>query len=230
MNQASWVSIIAVLLGAGLGGAITLLAQRAQRHQAEDLFRLQQETTRQAELWQKGQVHAEKALDSLLKLREDLPFSVTWNRGKNKDRDQRCAAELERLGHAIMLLTDPLVRQNLELVFSILNEVDDVYSWGNTNISAQQIVWTASWYGIEAVSAYLRWERASEELPDTMKQLKKAYAITRAEKISQWEDQERYEEQMRRDPRDRRRQTAEDTSDGPPESASPRRTPSPSDP
>jgi hypothetical protein len=41
MDQASWVSIIAVLAGTGLGGAITL-AQRVQRYQAENLFRLQQ--------------------------------------------------------------------------------------------------------------------------------------------------------------------------------------------
>ena len=208
MDQTSWVTIIAVLAGTGLGGAITLFAQHVQQHQAEDLFRLQQEASRQTELRQKGQVLAMMALDSLLKLREDLPFSVTWNRGKDKARDQRCEAELESLGRVIMLLTDPLVRQNLELVHSILDEVDDICQWGNINVSPQQIVWIASQYGIKVVSAYLRGEGASEELPDTMKQLKEGYETTRAEKVSQWEAQEKAEEQMRRDARDRRRPRA----------------------
>jgi hypothetical protein len=222
MNQANWVSIIAVLVGTGLGGAITLLAQRAQRHQAEDLFRLQQEATRQAELWQKGQVHAGQALDSLLKLKEELPFSVAWGRGKDEGRDQRCEAELVRLERVIMLLTDPLVRQNLELVHSILNEADDVNQWGNTNLSSQQIVFRASYYGIKVVSAYLRGEGTSEELPNTMKQLKESYENTRAEKESQWEAQRQAEEQMQRDARDRRqRRAAEEKSDGPTENASP---------
>jgi hypothetical protein len=222
MNQTSWVNIIAVLAGTGLGGAITLFAQRAQRHQSENLFRLQQEATRQAELWQKGQVHAEKALDCLLKLREDLPFSAAWGRGKDKARDERCDAELEHLGRVIMLLTDSVVRQNLELAHSILNGVDDICQWGNTNISPQQMVWIASRYGIEVVSAYLRGEGASEELPNAMNQLKESYKTTRAEKEAQWEAQEQYQEQMRRDARElRQRQAAEEKSDGPTESASP---------
>jgi hypothetical protein len=223
MNQASWVTIIAALVGTGLGGAITLLAQRVQRHQAEDLFRLQQEAARQAELWQKGQLHAGEALDSLLKLQEELPYSVAWGRGKDRARDQRCEAELVRLERVVMLLTDPLVRQNLELVHSILHEADDICQWGNVNLSSRQIVFIASHYGIEVVSAYLRGEGTSEELPNTMKQLKEGYKSTRAEKESQWEAQEQYMEQMRRDARDRSKHRAAEkkNSGGPTEKASP---------
>src|SRR5262249_50577453 len=134
-------------------------------------------------------------------------------------------------GRVVMLLTDPLVREDLELVHSILNEVDNISQWGNINISPHNIVWIASQYGIKVVSAYLRGEDASEELPDTMKQLKEGLESARAEKASQWEAQEQYEEQMRREARDRRRRRAtEGTGDGPPESASPRRAPRPSDP
>ena len=167
-------------------------------------------------------MHAGQALDSLLKLQEELPYSVAWGRGKDEGRDQRCDAELVRLERVIMLLTDALVRQDLELVHSILNEADEIRQWGNVNLSSRQIVSIASRYGIEVVSAYLRGEGISEELPNTMKQLKEGYETTRAEKESQWEAQEQYLEQMRRDARDRRKhRAAEKKSGGPTENASP---------
>ena len=124
---------------------------------------------------------------------EELPYSVAWGRGKDEGRDQRCEAELVHLERVIMLLTDPLVRQNLELVHSILNEADDICQWGNVNLSSRQIVFIASHYGIKVVSSYLRGEGTSEELPNTMKQLKEGYKTTRAEKESQWEAQEQYQ-------------------------------------
>ncbi|MFB9909652.1 hypothetical protein [Allokutzneria oryzae] len=183
-------SVLAAGITAGIGG---WLGSRQSRRSQER----QQKFERDKELSEQGREKAREAIAALRYLQRHRKLVAAWNspapEGElSPDREQH-----DRLGEAIEYLNDEAVRQQIGLVYEILEDAWVLTSFGKGDHGEPQtVIWRCCQEGRSILGRYLRGEK-TQEPSNFLREVRNDYDSAHVEierQYSEWEASRRAKE------------------------------------
>jgi hypothetical protein len=178
------------VLGAGLGGWVGGRWARGtqKRQHAFDLRKAIDE---------QGRKKAEEAVTALRFLQRHRDEVATWSTPSPPGDLSRTHQELDKLGQAVVFLTNDEVRSQVDLVHSVIADCWVVDRFGDHEYPNQEaLIWTACREGLDTLGRYLRNEQAQPPT-EHLRKLRAAYDSgyeELARQHAEWEEKEKQKE------------------------------------
>lgn len=181
-----WLAPASSLVGVAVGGLLT---------RVNDAFRGRSERDRQ------GREYAAQAMDAVMVLERELPYTVAPRTRVDSDRRERVKEALRTLYRVAYYVPDTSVREQLQLAHRVLDNPEGVSQWSGHDIGMPAQVAYSMCHEIKAVlGAYLRQEKTAPRTAK-MKQFDESYD----EFIDELAHQQEMIENDRRDERRKQR-------------------------